>query len=414
MKQTADNDPLGVVASLLDRSEYSSARAELRQLERSRLTHEDQGRALAMEVLCAALCENERVARKKLWEAVDQHRDEVAFLHGTGLELAERGYFNWAEHVLSKACDLEPHNALGWYHFGEVLMRDERLEEAVEHFDRALECDSKLADAWLQRARCAADLGDSEAAADSLRRYLTLCPDDAMEWVSLAIVESDNGAFEAAYQAYTRAERVEPTNVALHFNWAITADLCGDLDRLRLALTQLERLAPDNWRTALVCAFLAEHEGELDEAAAALREARARSHEGEDRDYRGDIAAVTLRFHARYARWDELNETVAWIFAEQLFGDDVLEALREIAGQESDRAMEYQVVVEARGSAGRYQRTYAVVAETEQQAGRMACAFEQRAGGDGAQVVRLDEIGEADARELGVWWRDEEASGAAT
>lgn len=411
MRPSTGRDPLAQVAELLDRSDYSLARAELHQLERSRLTAEDQGRAVAMEVLCAALCENERVARKRLWEALEQYRDEVAFLHGMGLELAERGYFNWAEHVLSKACDIEPGNALGWYHYGQVMMRDERLEEAVEQFDKALARDSKLADAWLQRARCAADLGDAEAAADSLRRYLTLCPDDSEEWVSLAIVESDNGSFDAAYQAYERAELVEPQSVSLHFNWAITADLCGDVDRLSRALEQLRELAPDDWRTALVTSFLAEHDGRLEVAAEALAAARERTVGGDAREYRPDIAAVTLRFAARYSRWDELAAAVTWVFDEQLFADDVLSALREIAGLTSDHATEYQVVVDAQSPTRadtRYLRTYAVVAESERQAGRMATAFEHRAGGLDAQVSRIEEVGEAAENEIGVWWRDDE------
>lgn len=411
MMSASGDDPLGAVASHLDREDYSGARAELSQLERTQLKRQDQGRALAMEVLCAALIENERVARKHLWDAVEQHRDDPAFLHGTGLELADRGYFAWAEAVLSKACDIDQANADSFLHLGGVLMRDERLEEAVELFDKALARNPRLADAWLERARCAADLGDNEAASESLRRYLALCPEDALEWVSLAIVESDSGEYDAAYQAYQHAEQVEPTSIMLHFNWAITADKCGDTERLRKACEQLDQLAPDDWRTAIVTAFLAENEGDLDATAAALAHARERC--DDDLDYRCLIASLAIRFAARYARYAELDAAVAWAFTDELFSDDVLAALREVTGYQAGQASEYQVVIDAVDAAkptSRFLRSYAVVAESEELAARMAAAFERRCGASDVHVSRVEEVGEVEDHEVGIWWRDEEIS----
>lgn len=119
--------------------------------------------------------------------------------------------------VLSGANDLEQarealETAIALDQEDETLLANlalvyERLRDyatAVELYDRAIDLGADLDWALRRRATALVESGDSAAARATLKRYLSLVPDDAEQWVSLAILHSDDEQYEDAFACYQR------------------------------------------------------------------------------------------------------------------------------------------------------------------------------------------------------------------
>jgi tetratricopeptide (TPR) repeat protein len=111
--------------------------------------------------------------------------------------------------LLEQAVEREPD--LAWAHFAlgfERFYREER-EPARVHLRRAVELDPEMPEARVALARLHLKGGDRAGAVEQYRRYLELCPKDALRWLKLGIAVDDQeqalGAFVAVL-AVTREE----------------------------------------------------------------------------------------------------------------------------------------------------------------------------------------------------------------
>lgn len=76
---------------------------------------------------------------------------------------------------------------------------------AIAQYDAALRQDAALHTAWANRGNSLVMLGQTEAAAESYRRALALCPDDGAAWLGLAYVAMIQKSWQDAVAAYDAA-----------------------------------------------------------------------------------------------------------------------------------------------------------------------------------------------------------------
>ncbi len=256
-----------------------------------------------------------------------------------------------------------------------------------------------------------------EDARGAFERYLELEPGDDFHWVSLAIVNSDLGDFETAFEAYRKAEVIEPT-VSLYFNWAITADRCKDKEQMAKCAASLEALSPHDPRTCLSRGQLMGVEGQVDQGWDETVKGFDAIAPDETREARAAYVEHVLRYAFEYDIVSRAEKLIAHIFAERLFTDGILRVLNEIEDRAFNSARCYDMLIE--GSpidqdavsdpnhpevVFDYARPYAVWAESADQAGEMALAFEKRIGyGRDLRVDEIEVIDESDEEDtlLGV------------
>ena len=97
----------------------------------------------------------------------------------------------------------------------------------------------------------------------------------------------------------------------------------------------------------------------------------------------------------------------------------VVTALRDLTGRPSSSVKEFDILIEAKMTdpcdideigevrAMPYFRSYQVYAESEQEARKLARAFEQRCGGGSASVDMIEQIDDGIETSIGVEWLGE-------
>jgi tetratricopeptide (TPR) repeat protein len=112
--------------------------------------------------------------------------------------------------------DLPP-GAEDWYGRGEEL-EDDAPEEAMAAYRRALEIDSRLADAHLNLGRLLHERGEAAAAEGHYRQALASRPDDATAVFNLGVALQDLGRLAEAAEAYESALEIDRALADAHFN----------------------------------------------------------------------------------------------------------------------------------------------------------------------------------------------------
>ncbi|MCZ7646550.1 MAG: tetratricopeptide repeat protein [Planctomycetota bacterium] len=423
------SDPLRPAMACMADGRFPDALDMLLDLDQSAFSPCEQGRALALEIVCLAQQDLDDDARRMLSRAMRRHPDDRAFQLALGIQLSECGAHDWAEKVLRRLSDRFADDPVPLFNLGVALEHDARCEEAVEAYRQAIARDSASAcpEFHARLGHALQRMGRLIEAAAALREYLSQRPRDAHEWISLAIVCSNAEDYAKAREAYEKARELEPDSVSLHFNRAQTAARQDDRETLAACVATLERLAPEDWRTELARASLAERDGAAWQGWEACRRAFERAAGqaatlgcAEAEECVAIAAASTLTYAARNRLGEHAGEFVAQVFDAELFDECVLAALRRLEGAHSRHAREFDVLLEGRRNeaseddgadpdeapapGARFFRSLRVWADDAEQAGQLALDFERRCGGVDLEIGSVERGAATGAAHLGVRW----------
>jgi cytochrome c-type biogenesis protein CcmH/NrfG len=73
----------------------------------------------------------------------------------------------------------DPRHVEALTHLGNIMMRNDRLDEAIRLYDRALGFDANYAHALFDKGQALKEKGDAKGAAEAWKRFLTLVPADS-------------------------------------------------------------------------------------------------------------------------------------------------------------------------------------------------------------------------------------------
>jgi tetratricopeptide (TPR) repeat protein len=327
---------------------------------------------------------------------------QSARLHGAlGVVLSNDGDLDEACEALERAVALDGEDEVALANLGLVYEKLRQHEQALEVYDRALKLGAEID--WVLRRTAAvqAELGDLAAARSTLKRYLSLAPEDADQWITLGMLHSDDLEFEQAFRCYRAAEKIAPDSAALRLNWGVTAVRARKLDAAQRQLKYLERLEPDSSRRLLLEAFIREEQGRLEQAQQGYVDALACV----QRDDYGELTyalEMAMDFFARHEMREPCDQLMGQAYRLNACTVELCEAYREATGRPVEQANWYSLILEADYRAGleevvdpsdavnrrytRFLRNYQVVARDHDEALMMAVEFAERMGESGVQV----------------------------
>lgn len=143
---------------------------------------------------------------------------------------------------------------LAW---GLVLQEQGRRREAISKYERAAAVDPAFALPFFNLANLYEELGDIDAAAESLRRGLDIDPDSPWQWNYLGWLEHLREAYAASDSAYLKAAQYADTDEdlrAIYMNWSDKRMSRNDLDGALEVIEAVEdRFGEDSYSYVARC-----------------------------------------------------------------------------------------------------------------------------------------------------------------
>ncbi|MBL8878842.1 MAG: tetratricopeptide repeat protein [Phycisphaerales bacterium] len=395
---------LAKASDLLETGKPAESLQCLEQLEG--MVSEPEDRIECGTLRAWALSEMDRVddAIQTLEPLIDEFPNS-ARLHGTfGVVLSNADELEAARASLEKAVSLDNRDDVAASNLALVCEKMGDLGTAIKLYDRALDLGAEL-DWTLQRtAAVLYDLGDVELARKTLKRYLSLAPDDAEQWITLGIWLSDSNLFEEAAQAFARSEEINAESPTLRLHWGESEARAGHVKSARRQLKLLQKLSPGSPLPSLLRAWILEQEQNFAAADKCYREAIERVRPE-------DYSELTFTLEASMDFYVDLRDIA---MCERIFEDayfhnactiELCEAYRESSGEKIKDAVWFSTLVEAdfrddltpwirRGREGdshpaRYYRNIQIVAKDRDEAIASAVALLERMGERNVRFVEF-------------------------
>lgn len=160
------------------------------------------------------------------------------------LKLLSNGQLQQAAELSSQVLADAPEIAPAHYLACEVAIARNRLPQALEHIDRALEIDGRKAVLLLKKAHlqvmCRQGLEAQKTASEAAEQF----PDDAAVQLEAARVFSECGNHAGAEVFLERAGAIDPRNPAFLFEWSTNRFFLGKLDEAEKAIDDFLALDP--------------------------------------------------------------------------------------------------------------------------------------------------------------------------
>jgi predicted O-linked N-acetylglucosamine transferase (SPINDLY family) len=130
--------------------------------------------------------------------------------------LHDRGDIGAAESLLRQSLQQGAAPSSTHLALGHLLRLQNRLQEAIVHYQQALALDGSLAQGWSGIAHCHFELHDTTRAIEAYRRHEVLSPNEALAAYNLGVVLKHQGDLAAAAAAYADALRLQPDYELAH------------------------------------------------------------------------------------------------------------------------------------------------------------------------------------------------------
>jgi tetratricopeptide (TPR) repeat protein len=125
-----------------------------------------------------------------------------------------------SERLFNHALEVVPRNGLAHYHLAGALCQTGELDEAAEHYEKAIEINPRYPEYPVNLGILRARQGKFEQAAKQFRRALAIAPDNVLAHFDLGLALQDQGKFDEAIAQYEEALRIAPTHADAHYNLA--------------------------------------------------------------------------------------------------------------------------------------------------------------------------------------------------
>ncbi len=141
--------------------------------------------------------------------------------------------------------DLSPspdESASDWFEYG-VMIEHEDPNGARKAYERALQIDAELTDAYINLGRLVHEGGDPGGAAKFYSEALRRSPDDAVTHYNLAVASEDLKDLELARTHYEKAVEISASFADAHFNLGRLLERVGERDAALKHLLAYRRLS---------------------------------------------------------------------------------------------------------------------------------------------------------------------------
>jgi tetratricopeptide (TPR) repeat protein len=135
-----------------------------------------------------------------------------------GLVLADRGRLDQAMAHYQKALEIDPDYALAHYNLAVILAGRGQVDSAITHYQKALEIKPDYAHAYYNLAVVLADRGQVDSAITHYQKALEIKPDFAEAHNNLGNALAGRGRVDSAIAHYQKALEIKPDDAEAHNN----------------------------------------------------------------------------------------------------------------------------------------------------------------------------------------------------
>ncbi len=388
----------------LDRGNPEGALSSLDELQGHLLDSDDRVEWTGLRAWALSELRRFDEALDLLEEAIEEFPD-AARLHGTrGVVLSNADDLDGALDSLETAHEMDPEDETTVANLALIYEKLREFQKAIRLYDEAIQMGVNIDWALQRRAAALREAGDSAEAKRTLKRYLSLVPDDATEWLTLALLHADDEEYDEAFACFASAERLNPDDPELRLNWGYVLARTKQTQAARAQLTILQKSGRAGTRHQLLEAAIleAEHKVRLAEQCYERILAEVTQQEPEDLV---DALEQSMDFFARRRRRKRCEQLLKRAYEENACTVELCEAFREVAKAYVDKAAWYSIMVEAdyrdglvvayeRGTDrqarfSRYLRNFQVVARDRDEAVALVLEFAARMGERHARVREI-------------------------
>ena len=208
---------------------------------------------------------------RQILQVAPNHPDALHFL---GAIAHHDGNNQAAVEFIRRAISVNPSPSMH-YNLGNALQAQGKLDEAVEHYRKALALKPDYAEAHTNLGNALQAQGHLAAAAESYRRALALKPDLAVTHYNLGNVLQAQGKLGEAVGSYRKALALKPDYAEAHYNQGNALQAQGKIDEAVASYRKALAFRPDYAEAHNNLGNVLRKKGLLDEAIGHYRKALA-------------------------------------------------------------------------------------------------------------------------------------------
>ena len=258
----SQSDVLPALAeSLLAQGKYT----EVRELPDKGLHSQAEARLLAAKAMAAmALGENPK-AKKLIDKALDKEPESTEALLAKARVLASQGDFAGADVALDALIALDPDNGPAWSLTGDIRMGQQKQDEALAAYDRAIALQKNDYNSRLKRTLLYLQLGDYEAAQVDTTELLRIAPQHPAANYAQGLIHFQAANFSAAITAFSVAEPAFKQFPLVLFFLGSAQLLEGNLDQASIQATRFHGITPESIRGRKLLATIRLQQGKYED-----------------------------------------------------------------------------------------------------------------------------------------------------
>jgi tetratricopeptide (TPR) repeat protein len=187
--------------------------------------------------------------------------------------LSDAGRIEQAIEHYQKALKLRPRSAEVYTNLGNALMDLDNVEDAIEHYRKAVSLAPTLAVAHHNLARALTEKGANVEAVAEYREAVRLKPDYVTAWSNLGFELAQQGTLEEAIECYNNAITLQPDNIIAHGRLGLALASLGRDDQAIEQFQIVLKARPDDFEMHFNLGILLERRGKTDQAIEKYRRA---------------------------------------------------------------------------------------------------------------------------------------------
>ncbi|AHJ11387.1 tetratricopeptide repeat protein [Sulfurospirillum multivorans] len=156
------------------------------------------------------------------------HNDEIDALWEQALKFHKLSHDDEAQKLYEKLLTIQPH-AHAYYNLGTIFQKQEKLEEAIEMYEKAIALQLNHANVYYNLGVILKTQNRFEEAATFYEKAIALSPDHANAYTNLGNIRKEQNRLEEAMALYEKAIALNPNNTNAHLNKSLILLAKGDL-----------------------------------------------------------------------------------------------------------------------------------------------------------------------------------------
>lgn len=202
-----------------------------------------------------------------LWRATLAKNPDSWMAHNnTAISLLGKGKVEEAIAHYNKALELDPNYSEAHFNLGNALLRLGRVDEAIAHYQKALETNPNNLPALYNLAGVLGQSGRMAEAIDHYNKILEKHPNHAAAHNNLGVALGRVGRADEAVAHYLKALQLNPSNAEAHYNLGNTLLQTGRVDEAVIHFKKALELNPNNGAAHNKLAGILRQLGQTEEA----------------------------------------------------------------------------------------------------------------------------------------------------